>query len=85
MGKLSQIPGRTDDDADEAPDAPSEATTTASAQPEGDAKHPPAAMPADVSVGPTPGDAPPAYATIQEYEETLDPPDALGADTARES
>ncbi len=80
MGKLSQILGRTDDDTDEAPDV-----TTAAPKPEGDATHPPAAMPADASVGATPGDAPPAYATIQEYEDTLPAPDALSPDTERES
>jgi len=79
MGKLSEIFGRNDDDTDEAPDAQADVATADGAQPEGDAQHPPAAMPVEGSAAPAPGDAPSAYSSIQEYEESLPAPD-LGND-----
>jgi hypothetical protein len=73
MSKLSSIFGRKDDQ-DDSGDAQLDATQTAT-QPEGDASHPPAAMPADASAAPAPGDAPETFSSIEEYEQTLPAPD----------
>ena len=74
MSKLSSIFGRKDDQDDGAEGQP-EATTQTGTQPEGDASHPPAAMPADASAAAAPGDAPETFSSIEEYEQTLDVPD----------
>ncbi len=74
MVKLSRILGR-NEDADEAPGTQADAAPAAAAQPEGDTEHPPAAMPADAPAVAVPGDADPAYSSIQEYEESLPAPD----------
>ena len=80
MGKISEILKRKkDDDQDDQQEAAAEAqpaATQAGAEPEGDASHPPAAMPADASTGAAPGDAPETFSSIEEYEQTLDVPDS---------
>ena len=74
MSKLSAIFG-TKDDQDDSAAAQPEATQAAGAQPEGDASHPPAAMPHDAPAGAAPGDAPETFSSIEEYEQTLTAPD----------
>jgi len=74
MSKLSAIFGKKDDDQDDSAETQPEATQTGT-EPEGDASHPPAAMPADASAAAAPGDAPETFSSIEEYEQTLDVPD----------
>ncbi len=73
MGKLSEILGRKKDD--DSSDEPQEAPAASTQEPEGDASHPPATMPADGSPGAAPVDAPETFASIEEYEATLPVPD----------
>ena len=75
MSKLSAIFGKKDDEDDSAETQP-EATQTGT-EPEGDAAHPPAAMPADASAAAAPGDAPETFSSIEEYEQTLPVPDVM--------
>ncbi len=87
MGKLSAIFGKGDDQEDDSGDEREQATeaeheeaTEASAEPEGDAEHPPAAMPEEAA--PVPADTPevpPTYSSIEEYEATLPVPDVSSA------
>ena len=84
MSKLSSIFGRKDDqdDQDERAETQLDASQTAGSQPEGDAAHPPAAMPQEASVAAAPGDAPETFSSIEEYEQTLAAPDlTAGAPT----
>jgi len=75
MGKLSEILGRKNNDDDDSADQPQEEPTASTQDPEGDASHPPAAMPADASPGAAPADVPDTFSSIEEYESTLPVPD----------
>jgi hypothetical protein len=73
MNKLTEIFKKKDDD--EGAEAQPDATQAAGTQPEGDASHPPAAMPEDASAAAAPADAPETFSSIEEYEQTLPEPD----------